>query len=84
MAVRSRAARFVIYGTLGLCAEVVFTAVHDSMRARRVSLRGRTSAWMFPVYGLVLPLFEPVHDTMRGRAPAPVRAAVYAVGFLCV
>jgi uncharacterized membrane protein len=39
---------------------------------------------MFPVYGLAQPLFEPVHEAMRGRLPAPVRAAVYAAGFATV
>ena len=39
---------------------------------------------MFPVYGLAQPLFEPVHDAIRVRLPAPVRACVYAVGFSTV
>jgi hypothetical protein len=39
---------------------------------------------MFPVYGLIQPLFEPTHDALRGRLRAPARAAVYAVGFLAV
>jgi uncharacterized membrane protein len=77
-------ARFTVYGSLGLCAEVVFTAAHDSLRARRVTLRGRTSLWMFPVYGLAQPLFEPAHEAMRDRLPAPIRAIAYAAGFLAV
>ena len=38
---------------------------------------------MFPVYALVQPLYEPVHERMRTR-PAATRALVYGVGFLAV
>ncbi len=38
---------------------------------------------MLPVYALLLPLFEPVHDALRGRPPA-LRASVYGTGFLAV
>jgi len=39
---------------------------------------------MLPVYGLAGPLFEPAHDAMRDRVPAPLRALVYAGGFTAV
>jgi uncharacterized membrane protein len=81
MTVDSRTARFAIYGALGLASELVFTGVKDAASTHGGSVRGHTSAWMFPVYGLAQPLFEPVHDVMRGRVSAPVRALVYAVGF---
>jgi uncharacterized membrane protein len=83
-AVPSRAGRFVAYGLLGWCAEIVFSGVHDFARTRDVRLPARTSLWMLPVYGLAQPLFEPVHDAMRDRLPAPARACVYAAGFLAV
>jgi hypothetical protein len=38
---------------------------------------------MFPVYALARPLFEPLHDRLRGR-PVAVRALVYAVGIPAV
>jgi len=82
--VRSRLARFAVYGSLGLATEVVFTGLKDLIRTGGRSLRGHTSPWMFPVYGLAQPLFEPVHAALRGRAPAPVRALVYAAGFTAV
>lgn len=74
--------RFALYGVLGWCGEVLFTGLHDFVRFGDNRLPSRTSLWMFPVYGLMQPMFEPLHDSMRGRLPAPVRAAVYAVGFL--
>lgn len=76
--------RFVVYGALGWCTEVVFTGLADLARRRDLRLPARTSLWMFPVYGLARPLFEPAHDLMRDRVPAPVRAGVYAAGFLAV
>ncbi len=84
MVVRSRAARFAVYGALGLCGELAFTSLNGYLRDRGAGFRGRTSPWMFPVYGLVQPLFEPAHDAMRDRVPAALRAALYAAGFLAV
>jgi len=81
---RSRLVRFAAYGALGLATEIVFTGLKDLARSGGRSFRGHTSPWMFPVYGLAQPLFEPAHDALRGRAPAPVRAAVYAAGFTAV
>src|SRR5258708_19781805 len=37
---------------------------------------------MFPVYGLIQPLYEPLHDATRDRLPVPARALAYGVGFL--
>jgi uncharacterized membrane protein len=82
--VRHPAARFAVYGTLGLVVEVVFTGTHEALASRGRRVRGHTSGWMFPVYGLIQPLFEPAHDAMRGRLRWPARALLYAGGFLAV
>ena len=81
LVVRGRLGRFAAYGLMGSCAEVLFTGVHDFLRHRDARLPSRTSLWMFPIYGLLQPLYEPLHEAMRDRAPVPVRAAVYAAGF---
>lgn len=73
--------RLPVYAGAGFAFEVVFSALHDLQRGRRVRLR--TSPWMFTVYALLLPLYEPVHDRLRGK-PFPVRATVYGLGFLAV
>lgn len=39
---------------------------------------------MLPIYALIQPLYEPLHDAMRGRVPAPARAAVYGIGIMAV
>ena len=73
--------RAATYSVVGFCTDALFSAVHDRLRGKEVTLR--TSAWMFPIYALVLPLYEPLHDRLRGT-PAPLRASVYGVGFLAV
>ena len=39
---------------------------------------------MLPIYALIQPLYEPLHDALRERVPAPVRAATYGVGIMTV
>src|SRR4030067_1155320 len=83
-AMRSRLVRFAAYGALGLATEIVFTGLKDLARSGGRGFRGHTGPRMFPVSGLAPPPFEPAHDALRGRAPAPVRAVVYAAGFTAV
>jgi uncharacterized membrane protein len=75
--------RFVLYGLLGWCAEVVWTALVDFRRTRDARLAGTTYLWMFPIYGQIAFLYEPVHDAIRA-APLPARALVWALGFTAV
>lgn len=42
---------FLRFGTLGWCMEIIFTA-SDSIRKRDYTLKGNTSLWMFPIYGM--------------------------------
>ena len=74
--------RFIIYGGLGWCSEIVWTAVRKRLTgaARDWLLMGETSLWAFPLYGMVAFLFEPLHDALRAQF-FPVRAAGYLVGF---
>ncbi|HEX2295310.1 MAG TPA: hypothetical protein VHN37_08385 [Actinomycetota bacterium] len=74
-------ARLPVYAVAGFAFEVAFSALHDVQRGR--TARFRTSPWMLTVYALLLPLFEPVHDRLRGK-PLPARATVYGAGFLAV
>jgi hypothetical protein len=39
---------------------------------------------MLPIYALIQPLFEPVHQAMRGRVPLWGRALIYGGGFHAV
>jgi hypothetical protein len=69
-----RVARALVYGAAGLAGELAFTGARG---------RPRSSLWMLPVYALVAPLFEPMHETLRSRSVG-ARAAVYAAGFSVV
>ena len=73
--------RLVAYTVAGFSGEVAVSAIHDVWRKKPV--RFRTSPWMLPVYSLLLPLFEPIHDSIRDRHWT-TRATVYGLGFLGV
>lgn len=71
----------VVYTVTGFAAEVAISAVHDVWRKKPV--RFRTSPWMLPVYSLLMPLYEPIHGSLRDRSWI-TRGTVYGLGFLGV
>jgi uncharacterized membrane protein len=75
--------RFVLYGLGGWCGEVLFTALTRSLPQRDWRLVGTSYLWMFPIYGSMAFLYEPVHDTVRHLA-WPIRAAIWSLGFTTV
>lgn len=75
--------RFVLYGLLGWCAEIVWTALFDFHAHRDWRLAGVTYLWMFPIYGSIAFLYEPLHGAMRSW-PLVVRALVWSIGFTAV
>ncbi len=74
--------RFFIYGMLGWCAEIVWTALPKKRPIDR-TLSGHTQLWVFPLYGSLAFLYEPLHDFLRAY-PLIIRGAAYAVGFMVV
>ena len=75
--------RFVLYGLGGWCGEVVFTALTESLPRRDWRLVGKTYLWMFPIYGSIVFLYEPVHNLIRDL-PVLARAVVWSLGFTTV
>jgi uncharacterized membrane protein len=73
--------RLLAYTVAGFAGEVVISAVHDVWRKKPV--RFRTSPLMLPVYSLLLPLWEPMHDALRERSWMS-RGTIYGFGFLGV
>lgn len=77
--------RFCIYGLLGWCFEIVWTAVTENVSGRQRDWRlvGHTYLWMFPIYGLLAPLGEPVHNFFRFQFWA-LRGLIYLAGIWAV
>lgn len=66
---------FIHCGILGWCMEITFTAL-DSFRKRQFTLKGNTSIWMFPIYGMAS-FLAPVCRLLKGK-PILVRGSTYA------
>lgn len=77
--------RFLVYGALGWCGEILWTALTRRIRgdASNWLLIGETSLWAFPMYGSAVLLYEPIHNQVSGWFVL-VRAAVYLLGFWVV
>jgi len=76
-------ARFIVYGVLGWCFEIIFSAVMFKIWGRdpQWTLRGHTFLWMFFIYGLLSPFYEPLHNGVR-KWFFLFRAAVYGAGIM--
>ncbi len=76
------ALRFVVYGALGWCAEIIWTAVRKRVtnQSHDWLLMGETSLWSFLMYGSMALVFEPVHNLLRPQFIL-LRAFVYLLGF---
>lgn len=68
---------FLLCGLTGWCMEILFTAF-DSFRRRELQLVGRTSIWMFPIYGLAS-VIGPISKHLKDL-PALWRGSIYTVG----
>jgi uncharacterized membrane protein len=78
--------RALLYGLLGWCTEIVWSASREKLTGRQTgwTLRGTTYLWMLPIYGLLIfLLFEPVHNALRGW-PWPLRGLIYMLGFFAL
>lgn len=72
---------FFICGLTGWCMEILFTSFHAFCN-RDFRLKGQTSIWMFPIYGMAA-LIAPMHNRMDNK-PALLRGGVYTLGiFTC-
>lgn len=67
---------FIRCGILGWCLEIIFTAL-DSLRKRKLHLKGTTSLWMFPIYGCAV-FLNPLFRLLK-RKPALMRGTIYAL-----
>src|SRR5262249_30549401 len=77
--------RFLLYGFLGWSVEIFWSAVEDVWPRRKWDwrLRGQSNLWSFPIYGLAVFLFEPLHDAVR-QLPWVARGMIYVAAIWIV
>lgn len=67
---------FLLCGFTGWCLEILFTSF-GSYRKRELKLMGKTSLWMFPIYGMAA-FLKPLCQLIKGF-PASIRAVCYSI-----
>ena len=70
--------KFFTCGLLGWCLEILYTAA-CSLKNHDIRLKGNTSLWMFPIYGLAV-LIKPLAALLKGK-PLFLRGSIYT---LCI
>ena len=68
--------KFFTCGLLGWCLEILYTAA-CSLKNHDIRLKGNTSLWMFPIYGLAA-LFQPLSILLKGK-PLFLRGCIYTI-----
>ncbi len=68
---------FFICGLTGWCMEILFTSAGSLLKHDKRMI-GRTSIWMFPIYGMAA-VIAPVYKKIR-ELPALVRGGIYTLG----
>lgn len=72
---------FFICGLTGWCMEIIFTSLHAFFQ-KDFRLIGRTSLWMFPIYGLAA-FIKPIYKLIK-KVPLLFRGIIYSLGiFTC-
>lgn len=72
---------FFICGLAGWCMEIIFTSL-GAFQKKNMKLIGRTSIWMFPIYGMAA-VIDPIYHHLKG-VPAFFRGIIYSIGiFIC-
>lgn len=67
---------FLLCGLTGWCMEILFTSL-DSYRKRELQLMGKTSLWMFPIYGMAA-FLKPFCRLFK-NFPTGIRAFFYSM-----
>ena len=68
---------FILCGLMGWCMEILFTSTGSFLKQDK-RLIGRTSVWMFPIYGTAA-MIEPLYHRIK-NLPALLRGSIYSVG----
>ena len=73
--------KFILCGIIGWCMEILFTGLH-SLLVKDYTLAGKTSIWMFPIYGLAA-VIGPLSVRLR-HWPVLLRGCFYGAGIMLV
>lgn len=76
------AKKFLIFGILGWCAEILWTGF-CSLLAGDGALTAKTYLWMFPIYGMAA-FAEPLFFCLRRNCPLWQRCGVYILAIFAV
>lgn len=71
---------FLICGLTGWCMEILFTSFH-SMQNKDFRLKGETSLWMFPIYGMAA-FIKPLYRLIRKKS-CLIRGCIYSFFIFC-
>ena len=77
----TRGQNFIICGLTGWCMEVAFTSA-NALGKRDKTLTGKTSAWMFPIYGMAAVIGEIAPKISHW--PTLVRGLLYGSAIMAV
>ena len=66
---------FLICGLTGWCMEILFTSFH-SIQKKDFRLKGQTSLWMFPIYGMAA-FIKPLYRLIRKKSIL-IRGSIYS------
>lgn len=72
---------FILCGLIGWCLEVFWTGL-TSLQRRQMKLVGRSSFWMFPIYGMAA-FLRPISRMLKGKS-VWLRGTLYAAGIYLV
>lgn len=72
---------YVIYGLIGWCIEIFWTGL-GSLVNKDAKLVGKTSLWMFFIYGLAA-FIKPV-QALIGSYPVAMRGVIYVFCFFAI
>jgi hypothetical protein len=67
---------YLIFSFFGVGIEVIFSSIHDYIRYRDISLKGRSYLWMFPLYGIWGIIIGPLYDLIS-FIPFILRGFIY-------
>lgn len=66
MTISDKLILFALFASLGVSAEVLFTALMDFIKSapekKDLRLKGHSYLWMFPIYGIIAFLFPVAYD----------------------